>query len=924
MRRLYTRGCALADRQTKVTLIAAVNGYIADMQRATAATGKVGDEAAKAAKKLAEQHDAMRDVGAGIAGIGAVAAVAFGIAVAKFAEFDQAMSNVQAATQESAENMALLRDAALEAGASTVFSATEAANAIEELGKAGLTTQQILEGGLNGALSLAAAGQLSVADAAGIAAIAVKQFNLEGTDVPHVADLLAAGAGKAVGDVKDLSDALNQAGLVANGAGQSIEDTTGTLSAFADAGLKGSDAGTSLKAAIIALQAPTDKSRRIMDEYGLAFYDTSGSMLSFDEIAGQLESKLGNLDDETRNAALAQIFGNDALRVANILYDEGAKGIQRYIEQTNDSGYAAKVAADRLNNLTGDVEKLGGALDTALIKSGSGVNDMLRGFTQAATGVVDAVGDLPAPILGAATQVTGLVAAIGLAGGAALIAIPKIAQFRSSLATLNISGASAARGIGLATGALALAGTAFAIWAQRQAAATSTTAEFLESLDKSTGALTDYTRELVAKKLAEADAFTAAKEAGVSQKELTDAVIAGGDALDEVKKKLEGNSGIFQSFTFWDGVGARAANAYDQVTLLSDGLEKSRGDFKDQASAADESSDKTTDAADAYQEAADKAGELQSNLRDLIDTINEANGLNRDAVSTNAAYQSAMAGISEEVEKQKDAFIQLQKDAFQEKNGSLEGFVGSLEGFTLTLDESTAAGSANASMLADVAAKAEDAALAQLEVDAATVGADKATSNYLATIAEQRQAFIDSATEAGFNADEVQTLADKIFALPDETKIKLIADTAAAITTIEDFKTRYGTIQGSIVYRATRTDGTAGGFEDGGRIPGTPSRRDNVIIRAATGEFVVNTASTQRNLAALQYINSGGVIRGFANGGEIQPQYASSMPRFSPSSAGGPAAPVVTIPVYPQPGMSERQIGEAAAQSVLFWMGGGE
>ncbi len=122
--------------------------------------------------------------------------------------------------------MGLLREAALEAGASTVFTATEAANAIEELGKAGLTTTQILDGGLSGALDLAAAGQLSVAEAAGIAAIAVKQFNLEGGDVPHVADLLAAGAGKAVGSVEDLSAALGQAGLVANGAGQSIEDTT--------------------------------------------------------------------------------------------------------------------------------------------------------------------------------------------------------------------------------------------------------------------------------------------------------------------------------------------------------------------------------------------------------------------------------------------------------------------------------------------------------------------------------------------------------------------------------------------------------------------------------------------------------------------------------------------------------------------------
>jgi TP901 family phage tail tape measure protein len=244
--------------------------------------------------------------------MGAVAAAGIALAIAKYAEFDQAMSQVKAATQETAGNMDLLRAAALEAGAKTQYSATEAANAIEELGKAGLTTEQILSGGLDGALTLAAAGGIGVADAAQTAAIAMKQFGLEGSALPHVADLLAAGAGKAVGDVSDLSQALNQAGLVANGAGQSIEDTTGVLAAFADAGLLGSDAGTSLKTAIIALQAPAAKSKEVMDQYGLSFYDANGKMLSFAGIAGQLQTHLGDLDDKTRNAALAQIFGNDA------------------------------------------------------------------------------------------------------------------------------------------------------------------------------------------------------------------------------------------------------------------------------------------------------------------------------------------------------------------------------------------------------------------------------------------------------------------------------------------------------------------------------------------------------------------------------------------------------------------------------------
>jgi TP901 family phage tail tape measure protein len=103
---------------------------------------------------------------------------------------------------------------------------------------------------------------LDVADAAQIAATALTQFKLEGSDIPHVADLLAAGAGKAQGSVDDLSQALNQGGLVASQAGQSIEDTTGVLAAFAAAGLIGSDAGTSLKTALIALEKPSTAAQR--------------------------------------------------------------------------------------------------------------------------------------------------------------------------------------------------------------------------------------------------------------------------------------------------------------------------------------------------------------------------------------------------------------------------------------------------------------------------------------------------------------------------------------------------------------------------------------------------------------------------------------------------------------------------------------
>jgi TP901 family phage tail tape measure protein len=114
------------------------------------------------------------------------------------------MSAVSAATHAPAPRCAKLRAAALQAGKDTQYSATQAADGITQLSKAGVSTANILGGGLKGALSLAAAGQIDVGEAAETAASAMTQFKLSGDQVPHVADLLAAAAGKAQGSVHDM------------------------------------------------------------------------------------------------------------------------------------------------------------------------------------------------------------------------------------------------------------------------------------------------------------------------------------------------------------------------------------------------------------------------------------------------------------------------------------------------------------------------------------------------------------------------------------------------------------------------------------------------------------------------------------------------------------------------------------------------
>ena len=433
----------MGERITRVVLEAEIAKFEQNMNRAAASVKGVSAEG----KKLADTHAAMTQLGTTGLVMGAALAAGIGVAVTTFAKFDQAMSNVAATGDDARQNLDALRQAAIEAGASTVFSATESANAIEELAKAGLSAKDILGGGLKGSLDLAAAGGLEVADAAGIAATALKVFNLRGEDMSHVADLLAAGAGKAMGDVSDLSAALQQGGQVAAATGLSIEETTATLAAFASQGLLGSDAGTSFKTMLQRLTPQSNEAAAKMKELGISAYDAAGNFVGMEKFAGNLQTALKDLTPEQRNAALSIMFGSDAVRAANVIYKEGEAGIRKWIGAVDDQGYAAETAATRLDNLIGDWEKLTGALDSAFISMGEGANGPLRGLVQGLTGLVDGFNSLPDGGKQAVLWIGLVTAGVGLLGGATLVAIPKLAAFKIAMETLSITGATTRAGL---------------------------------------------------------------------------------------------------------------------------------------------------------------------------------------------------------------------------------------------------------------------------------------------------------------------------------------------------------------------------------------------------------------------------------------------------------------------------------------------
>lgn len=513
------------------------------MLRASAATKKAADEG----DRLAQTHQAMTELGQAGVVMGAAVAAGVGVAVAKFADFDQAMSNVAATGQDARDNITALREAAIDAGASTVFSAKESANAIEEMAKAGIDAKDILGGGLKGALDLAAAGGLGVADAAGIAATALKTFKLEGEDMTHVADLLAAGAGKAMGDVSDLSMALKQGGQAAALTGLSIEETTASLAAFASQGLLGSDAGTSLKTMLLSLNPTTEKAATLMDELNLRAFDQQGQFIGVAEYAGKLKTALGGMSAEQQSATLKTIYGTDAYRAAAVMLDEGEQGMRKWIAAVDDSGYASETAATRLDNLKGDIEALGGALDSAFIAMGEGVNGPLRDLIQGLTNMVDGFNNLSDPMKQGVLWAGLVTAGIGLLGGAALLAVPKIAAFKVALQTLNVTGTSVRAGLGRF--AAFLGGP----WAIAAVAATAVMVTFDKAMVSGAKSQAELTNAIETSKTAAEGFKTAFGRDGFSNFMVGDFADQLKDLpgfLDDVRSASEGLGGEFLNLNF--------------------------------------------------------------------------------------------------------------------------------------------------------------------------------------------------------------------------------------------------------------------------------------------------------------------------------------------------------------------------------------
>lgn len=327
--------------------------------------------------------------------------------------FNDAMSQAAGALDKPMSEMEDLRQLAIQTGQDTVFSATDAGNAITELAKGGLTEADIKAGALKTTMDLAASSGMDLGEAANVVVQTMGAFGLSANESAEAANALAGAAAASSTDVEPLTQALAQCSAGAKNAGWSIQETTAVLARFADAGIEGSDAGTSLKTMLQRLAAPTDSAATMIEQLGIQTRDSNGDLLGASEIAEELQNKLGGLDSASRDAALSTIFGSDAMRAATVMMNSGTEGLQKYIDAANDQEAAQRLANSQMSDGSRAIEELKGSLETAAIQIGDTLAPIVQKVAELITALVNKFSALPEGVQQVIVVVGILVAALG-------------------------------------------------------------------------------------------------------------------------------------------------------------------------------------------------------------------------------------------------------------------------------------------------------------------------------------------------------------------------------------------------------------------------------------------------------------------------------------------------------------------------------
>ncbi len=420
----------------------------------------------RAGKRLKSFAASAKAVGMKMITAGGLAAIPFALSAKAFAGFEQQMARVKALTGANSEDFQKLETLAKKMGATTVFSASQAAEAMGYFALAGYNTEQIMDA-LGPTLNLAAAGQIDIAEAADIAAKIMSGMGIDAADLGNAIDVMAKAMTTANTDLTMLGEAFKFVGPMAKTAGVSLEEITAAIQLLSNAGIQGEMAGTTLRGMLLSLTSPSAEAQKEIQRLGIRVLDSAGDVRSLTGIIGDLENSLAGVGSGEKLRVLGTIFPARQAAGAAELVSQGAQRLREATAALGDAtGTAAKIAGTQLDTVQGDFTILLSSLEGVGIAIGEAMRDAMRGTLKAVSGFLSilnewitrnrlvvltvsaivvsvvAIGGLLVG-LGIAAQITafgfaGLASAIGLAGsliGAILSPIALLVLAAAALGT---------------------------------------------------------------------------------------------------------------------------------------------------------------------------------------------------------------------------------------------------------------------------------------------------------------------------------------------------------------------------------------------------------------------------------------------------------------------------------------------------------
>lgn len=890
----------MAFKTLSVLLTANSSGLVSGLARASLSVQSFEKQTARAALNVSDAAKGINVLKIGALGL--AAAVAYSVKSA--ADFQTKMLEVKAVSGANSAQMAQLSAKALQLGKDTVFSASDAADAIGELVKAGVSVADVMHGAADATVALAAAGGISLPQAATIAANAMNAFNIQASQLPHVADLIAGAANASAIDVGEFGLSLQQVSAMAHLAGLSFEDTTTAIALMGNAGIKGSDAGTSLKTMLQYLQPQTKQAAAEMQKLGIMtetggnrFFDATGHIKSMATIAEVLRQSLQGLTKQQQTQALATLFGTDAVRAAAVIANNGAAGFDKLADSIGKVK-AADVAKTRMSGLSGAMQNLQGSVETVAIQFG---NRLLPALTStanfAASTLVPALGGIATELF----KHPDIIATVAVAYGGWKFIPPLLTTINGGLTTMRLRAMYAADTLrtlgngsvlrGLAIGTPAAIGGFIALdEAIKGLNENLHSAQLNASAAKS--ALAGYS------KITNIDVTDPAKYAAARQ-----AILGFSKAESDAGKGIR-EVALAQAMqqSQLDKLGMRFFAAQANVTRLSDQLHISR------------------DAVEAY------ARELGIDLSGNVDKAQKKLGdyINTQVAGTPATRAAAQALLNEaggaETAAQKIDDLTNSMNSLAGANATMFGGQLAVNAAILNLKDNLAQGSTELNQNTAAGVQNEQAVLGvanainQQAQNMAQQG--KTLPEITAYVNQQKEAFIQQAKAAGLNEGQVRFLINTLTQLPPEkhtnvstpgaatsqgqvAALKHALDTLGTIKRVTFLSSGVPDVIGDVsrINAALATIGNSyvvnvGQYGTGRKlIPGAATgmliggsggpRQDNHLIRVSTGETVVPAHLTPKYAP---YFAADG-IPGFASGGIPVP--APQIPGSGRSFIGG-------------------------------------